>query len=83
MIICVKLSKNEAIPVASKTLQHESHQLVSMVVADTEAYRRQMDSRAVKKTLTIPAWLNYRAEAAHVNFSSLLQEALKSHLQIS
>ena len=76
-------NKSEAIPTASETLPHESPQFVSMVVADTEAYRRQIDSRAVKKTLTIPAWLNYQAEAAHVNFSSLLQEALKSHLQIS
>jgi post-segregation antitoxin (ccd killing protein) len=41
-----------------------------------------MDSRAVKKTLTIPAWLNEQAEKAHVNFSSVLQEALKKHLQI-
>jgi len=42
-----------------------------------------MDSKAVKKTLTIPAWLNHQAEAAHVNFSSILQEALKAHLHLS
>lgn len=38
--------------------------------------------RSVKKTLTIPAWLNDRAEAAHVNFSQLLQDSLKQYLGI-
>jgi post-segregation antitoxin (ccd killing protein) len=36
----------------------------------------------VKKTLTIPSWLNQAAEAAHINFSGVLQEALKSKLNI-
>jgi predicted RNase H-like HicB family nuclease len=76
-------NNNEVIPSASDMLPHETPQFVSMIVADTDAYRKQMDSRSVKKTLTIPAWLNYKAEASHVNFSSLLQEALKSHLQIT
>ena len=75
--------KGEPIPPPSMTLQHQKHQFVSMVVADTEAYRRQIDARAVKKTLTIPSWLNYKAEAAHVNFSGILQEALKTHLKLT
>ncbi len=33
-------------------------------------------SKSVKKTLTIPAWLNDRALAKGINFSQLLQEAL-------
>ncbi|MCL2356624.1 MAG: type II toxin-antitoxin system HicB family antitoxin [Defluviitaleaceae bacterium] len=76
-------NNKEPIPEASATLPHEQPQFVSMVVADTDAYRRQMDKRAVKKTLSIPAWLNYQAEAAHVNFSSILQDALKTHLQLA
>jgi predicted RNase H-like HicB family nuclease len=75
-------NKKEAIPTASKTLPHDPPQFVSLIKADTVVFRRQMDSRAVKKTLTIPAWLNEQAEKAHVNFSSVLQEALKKHLQI-
>ena len=71
------------IPEPSTTLPHEYPQFISYIVADTDAYRRQMDNRAVKKTLTIPAWLNHQAEAAHVNFSGLLQEALKKHLRIA
>jgi hypothetical protein len=75
-------NKKEGIPTASKTLPYDPPQFVSFIKADTAAFRRQMDSRAVKKTLSIPAWLNEQAEKAHVNFSSVLQEALKKHLQI-
>ena len=73
---------DEAIPSPSETLSHEYPMFVSMVLADTDAWRRANDNRAVKKTLTIPAWLNEKAEKAHVNFSGILQDALKSHLQI-
>ena len=76
-------NNKEPIPQASTNLSCADAEFVSMIVADTDAYRRQVDSRAVKKTLSIPAWLNHQAEAAHVNFSSLLQDALKSHLKIA
>ncbi|MGX7331678.1 type II toxin-antitoxin system HicB family antitoxin, partial [Aerococcus sanguinicola] len=39
-------------------------------------------NQAVKKTLTIPKWLNDSAEAQSVNFSSVLQTALKEELGI-
>lgn len=39
-------------------------------------------SKSVKKTLTIPAWLNKRALEANINFSSLLQDALVKELKI-
>ncbi len=38
---------------------------------------------AVKKTLTIPSWLNQRAEAAHAPYSRLLQEALEKYLDLA
>lgn len=46
------------------------------------AYREKMANKAVKKTLTIPAWLNKVAEEQHMNFSQILQEALKERLHI-
>ena len=55
----------------------------SLVYADTDAYRRQFDNRAVKKTLSIPAWLNYQAEQANAPFSQILQQALKEYLHIA
>ena len=40
------------------------------------------NTKSVKKTLTIPAWLNKRALDANINFSSLLQDALVKELKI-
>ena len=51
---------------------------VVMVPFDWTAYNRAHNSRAVKKTLSLPAWLNEAAEAAHINFSKILQEDRKS-----
>ena len=57
-------------------------QFVSLVECDTVEYRRFFDSKAVKKTLSIPAWLNTLAERADINFSAVLQKALKAELNI-
>ena len=54
--------------------------VVTLILADTTAYRRAHSDRAVKKTLTIPSWLNEAAEARAVNFSQTLQEALCKQL---
>ncbi len=43
--------------------------------------RNELEEQAVKKTLTIPQWLNKLAEAENVNFSKLLQSALKDYLK--
>lgn len=60
----------------------EEYQFVTLVACDTVEYRKFHDSRAVKKTLSIPSWLNEMAESADVNFSAVLQEALKRQLNI-
>lgn len=56
---------------------------VTLVDVDFAEYRRQNDMRAVKKNCTIPSWLNYEAEKRGVNFSAILQAALKSELNIT
>lgn len=56
---------------------------VALIGADVDAYRRQMENRAVKKTLSIPSWLNEQAEKAGLNFSQTLQKALKDELSIT
>lgn len=45
-------------------------------------FRDEMENRAVKKTLTIPKWLNDLGEKNKVNFSQVLQSALKETLDI-
>lgn len=44
--------------------------------------REKMDNRYVKKTLSIPSWLNQMASEANINFSGVLQDALKSKLHV-
>ena len=53
----------------------------NFIVADIEAYMAK-NKKAVKKTLTIPAWLNDIAEKEGVNFSQVLQSALKEKLNV-
>jgi len=60
----------------------ESGQIITMIDVDMTAYRRRKNFKAVKKTLSIPSWLNEEAEAHNVNFSAILQEGLKAHLGI-
>jgi|NGEPerStandDraft_9_1074522.scaffolds.fasta_scaffold39655_1 antitoxin HicB len=50
------------------------NEFISYVSCDINKYRRK--TKAVKKTLTIPEWLNEEAEKRHFNFSSVLQNAL-------
>lgn len=73
------------LPVASdvKSISTEENQIISLVACDTLEYRQYYDNKAVKKTLTIPNWLNVMAEKRNVNFSQTLQEALISQLGIT
>lgn len=57
-------------------------EFVNFVACDTLAYRKMYNNKAVKKTLTIPEWLNEAAVAMDINFSQVLQEALLSRIQI-
>ena len=69
-------------PSISNKIALNGGQFVTMVDVDMTAYRRHKNSKAVKKTLSIPSWLNEEAEAHNVNFSAILQDALKEHLGI-
>lgn len=75
----------EELPVMSglEEVEVASNEMKTLVAADLSQYRAKLDNRSVKKTLTIPSWLNVEAEAAHVNFSAVLQEALKERLHIT
>lgn len=53
-----------------------------VVEFDLLAYRKRNCSKAVKKTLTIPEWLNEEAVALDINFSQVLQEALMQKIGV-
>lgn len=48
-----------------------------------ELVKNQIENKAVKKTLTIPYWLNKLAEENKVNFSQILQNGLKEYLKVN
>lgn len=76
--------EGEQVPAPSdiRSLQSQTGEIVSLVCCDTLEYRKKYDSKAVKKTLTIPAWLNTLAEKQGINFSTVLQNALKTQLNL-
>ena len=54
---------------------------VNYIACDTLRYRKMYNNKAVKKTLTIPEWLNEAAASMGLNFSQVLQEALLQKVQ--
>lgn len=74
--------KEIAPPSDVRSLQLAENEFASLVACDTVEYRRFFDNKAVKKTLSIPSWLNTMSERAHVNFSAVLQRALIEELHL-
>lgn len=72
------------IPSPSKiyTLPLKEGEFANYVFCDTLQYRKMYNNQAVKKTLTIPEWLNEAASSMGLNFSQVLQEALMNKLNI-
>lgn len=79
-----KVESKKEIPKASnpKEIKTDENSFVSIIEFSLLEYQKKYDSKAVKKTLSIPNWLNIRAEEAHINFSQLLQKAIKKELHI-
>ena len=59
----------------------EANSFLVVIEFDMLAYKKRTNSRAVKKTLSIPEWLNEAAMAMGLNFSQVLQEALLAKIQ--
>ncbi|WP_199897195.1 type II toxin-antitoxin system HicB family antitoxin [Paenilisteria weihenstephanensis] len=60
----------------------EEGAFIALIDFDYLAYKVKNGSQAVKKTLTIPSWLNSLAEKENINFSQTLQESLKEKLNV-
>lgn len=55
---------------------------VNLVTVDVDEYAKTHFEKSVKKTLTIPSWLNELAVQNRINFSQVLQKALKAELHL-
>ncbi|QSQ10594.1 hypothetical protein H0A61_03004 [Koleobacter methoxysyntrophicus] len=63
-------------------LKLDSNEIPLLVEVYMPLYRNAIESATVKTTVTMPQWLKTLAEKKNVNFSQLLQSALKEHLGI-
>lgn len=73
----------DEIPVPSKPIDiklDDKNKFTALIEAYMPLVRDQMANKSVKKTLTIPKWLNDLAEKHNINFSQTLQSALKQYL---
>lgn len=78
--LCIdeRLKNSEELPEVSIPTDFyvEDGDFSCLIEFDLLQYRRTHNNRAVKKTLSIPEWLNEAAIAQNINFSQVLQEAL-------
>lgn len=78
-----ELEEGKSVPPASPldAVLPDPGGFVSVLVLDMDVYTEKYGSKAVRKNLTIPAWLNTFAESQHINFSQVLQDALTDMYQ--
>ncbi|CYU89858.1 type II toxin-antitoxin system HicB family antitoxin [Streptococcus suis] len=55
---------------------------IALIAIDMLAYKKKYQSKAVRKNVTVPEWLNSIAEENNINFSQVLTEALKLKLNV-
>ena len=80
--LCVAEDEGLEIPTPSKQecIDKKAGDILSVISADTIKYRAATDSRAVRKNVSLPAWLAKAADKKRLNCSQILQQALISML---
>ena len=75
-------TKDLPIPTDIGNVTKEASDSLTWVDVDFDEYRKKHEMRTVRKNVTIPSWLNEEAESANINFSALLQKAIKAELHL-
>ncbi|RRD39276.1 type II toxin-antitoxin system HicB family antitoxin [Leptotrichia sp. OH3620_COT-345] len=65
-----------------KEYYRENESFTSLVNLNMKRYVNECKSQTVRKNVSIPSWLNEMAKRSNINFSNVLQEALKQELGI-
>ena len=77
---CLVVWEDQGFPIPPATAQqdipHAPADVLTLITVDTIAYRAQTDTRAVRKNVSIPAWMAAMAERNGINCSKVLQDAL-------
>lgn len=74
--------KNYPVPSVPQDIDLIGTQFIMVVPFNKIAYDKKYNTKAVKKTLSLPKWLNDIAVERHINFSGVLQKALIHELNI-
>lgn len=74
-------SLEEELPKSNtKVPNSKKDEITTLVVVNASEYKRKYDNKVVRKTLTIPSYLNELGKENNINFSKLLTEALRENL---
>ena len=81
--VLTELEEGRPIPHSSAmdTIHYEPGGFISVLVLDMALYAEKYGDKAVRKNLTIPAWLNTFAESQNISFSKVLQDSLVAMYQ--
>lgn len=69
-----------AAPTPQADIPHDPSDILTIIQADTIKYRSQTDTKAVRKNVSLPAWMSNLADKRGINCSKVLQDALLSIL---
>lgn len=82
---CLTVLEDEGVPIprpsAQKEIPRNPDDVLTLVTVDTLAYRAKTDTRAVRKNVSLPAWMVKMADAQGINCSKVLQDALRTQLR--
>ncbi len=70
------------IDVSKGTFSKDGESFISMVDVNTDEYRRKIDTKPVRRNVSLPRWLNNEVNASGINVSRVLQDALVEKLNI-
>ena len=80
--LAISSREDEHLPLPDATLPYalplNANEFCVVIEFDMLAYKKRTNAKAIKKTLTIPEWLNEEALSLNINFSQVLQDALKT-----
>ena len=76
-------SKMSEIDTSSSTFYNLGETFLSLVDANVYEYRKKIETKPVRRNVSLPSWLNHAADVAGINVSKVLQEALINVLGIT
>lgn len=90
-LVCVSMEDSDeeiqkpsdSLDVEKGEFSNEGVTVLSYVDIDSDEYRRKIDTKVVRKNVSLPSWLNYEADKAGINVSRVLQDALMEKLGVS